>query len=114
MDRYAHVNDNGDVVNICLWDGETEYNPSGVILIKDDGNARMGGSWDGNAFTFVEPDPAPDTRSYDEKRREAYNAAGCTMQALTIATFESVFADDSSAAVRLQVEREKIKAAIPK
>ena len=51
---------------------------------------------------------------YSRKRREAYEAAGCTIEALTIATFERVFADDSSAAVRLQVEREKIKAAIPK
>ena len=51
---------------------------------------------------------------YARKRLEAYDAAGCTISALAIATFESVFADDSSAAVRLQVEREKIKAAIPK
>ena len=51
---------------------------------------------------------------YSRKRREAYEAAGCTIEALTIACFESVFADDSSAAVRLQIEREKIKAAIPK
>ena len=55
-----------------------------------------------------------DGREYARKRREAYDAAGCTLEALTIACFESVFADDSSAAVRLQVEREKIKAAIPK
>ena len=47
-------------------------------------------------------------------RRAAYEAAGCTIEALAIATFESVFADDSSAAVKLQIEREKIKAAIPK
>tara|TARA_Y100000588_G_scaffold87064_1_gene92693 strand:- start:2909 stop:3181 length:273 start_codon:yes stop_codon:yes gene_type:complete len=51
---------------------------------------------------------------YSRKRREAYNAAGCTIEALAIATFESVFADDSAAAVKLQIEREKIKAAIPK
>jgi len=51
---------------------------------------------------------------YSRKRRDAYDAAGCTIDALAIATFESVFADDSSAAVKLQIEREKIKAAIPK
>ncbi len=51
---------------------------------------------------------------YSRKRREAYEAAGCTIEALAIACFESVFADDSSAAVQLQVQREKIKAAIPK
>jgi hypothetical protein len=51
---------------------------------------------------------------YSRKRRDAYDAAGCTIDALAIATFESVFGDDSSMAVLLQVEREKIKAAIPK
>ena len=51
---------------------------------------------------------------YARKRREAYEAAGCTIEALAVATFESVFADDSSAAVQLQVQREKIKAAMPK
>ena len=51
---------------------------------------------------------------YARKRREAYEVAGCTIEALAIATFESVFADDSAAAVKLQIEREKIKAAIPK
>ena len=51
---------------------------------------------------------------YSRKRREAYDAAGCTIEALAIATFESVFADDSSAAVKLQIEREKIREAIPK
>ena len=59
-------------------------------------------------------DKAAYDNDYSRKRREAYDAAGCAISALAIATFESVFADDSSAAVRLQVEREKIKAAIPK
>tara|TARA_R100000808_G_C2097991_1_gene116048 strand:- start:22 stop:345 length:324 start_codon:yes stop_codon:yes gene_type:complete len=51
---------------------------------------------------------------YARKRLAAYEAAGCTIEALAVATFESVFDDDSSAAVKLQIEREKIKAAIPK
>ena len=55
-----------------------------------------------------------EAQQYARKRKEAYEAAGCTIEALAIATFESVFDDESSAAVRLQVEREKIKAAIHK
>ena len=55
-----------------------------------------------------------DAQEYARKRKEAYDAAGCTIEALTIACFESVFADDSSAAVRLQIAREKIRAEIPK
>ena len=61
MNRYAHINSSGEIVNICLWDGEAEYKPSGVTLVKDDGTARMGGIWDGNAFTFVEPTPPEPT-----------------------------------------------------
>ena len=113
MANYAVVK-NGVVENVVVWDGVTEFSVEGSELVEATADARIGGSWDGNVFTFVEPDPAPDTRSYDEKRKEAYNAAGCTIEALAVATFESVFADDSSAAVRLQIEREKIKAAIPK
>ena len=63
---------------------------------------------------WVEIQNAHDAQEYARKRREAYDAAGCTIDALAIATFESVFADDSSAAVQLQIEREKIRAAIPK
>jgi len=59
MDRYAHVNDSGEVVNISIWDGVTEFNPAGVVLIQDDGNARMGGRWDGNSFEYDEP-PVPE------------------------------------------------------
>jgi len=57
---------------------------------------------------------AYDAQEYARERQVAYAAAGCTIEALAVATFESVFADDSSAAVKLQIEREKIKAAIPK
>lgn len=74
-----------------------------LVALTEDERAAIRDKWN-----------APDTRPYDEKRREAYDAAGCTISALAIATFESVFADDSSAAVKLQIEREKIKAAIPK
>lgn len=51
---------------------------------------------------------------YSRKRREAYDAAGCTIEALAVATFESVFSDDSSAAVKLAIARDKIREAIPK
>ena len=113
MANYAVIK-NGTVENVILWDGATSFEIPGAELVEATADTRIGGSWDGNVFTFVEPDPAPDTRTYDEKRKAAYNDAGCTIEALAVATFESVFDDDSSAAVKLQIEREKIKAAIPK
>ena len=87
MDRYAHVNDNGEVVNICLWDGETEYNPSGVILIKDDGNARMGGRWDGSSFTYDEP-VEPEPTAEQVARQEKIDSAKAKLEDLGLTTEE--------------------------
>jgi hypothetical protein len=61
MDRYAHVNDSGEVVNTSIWDGITEFNPKGVVIIKDDGNARIGGRWNGSSFEYTEPTPPEPT-----------------------------------------------------
>ena len=71
MANYAVVK-NGVVENIVLWDGVSEFSVPDTELIKATVDARIGGSWDGNVFTFVEPDPGPDTRPYDEKRKAEY------------------------------------------
>ena len=74
MDRYAHINDSGEVVNISIWDGITEFNPQGVVLIKDDGDARIGGRWDGNSFEYTEPtppEPTPEQVALQAKRDSA-------------------------------------------
>ncbi len=68
--KYAIIN-SGIVDNIIEWDGSSEYNVDGE-LIQADANAKIGGSWDGNVFTFVEPEPQPDTRTYAEKRKDSY------------------------------------------
>jgi hypothetical protein len=98
LDSTAQISTVSDNLDEIIWhDG----NPNGItaeqIIAKQ-----------------AELQVAYDAQEYARKRLAAYEAAGCTISALAIATFESVFADDSSAAVRLQVEREKIKAAIPK
>ena len=32
--RYFHINNESNIItNICLWDGVSEYNPSGVTLL---------------------------------------------------------------------------------
>ena len=68
--KYAIIN-SGIVDNIVEWDGSSEFNVDGE-LIQTDANAKIGGSWDGNEFTFVEPEPEPDTRTYAEKRQAEY------------------------------------------
>ena len=70
--KYAIVKNN-EVTNIVEWDGESDFAPDGE-LVEATEDTKIGGSWDGNVFTFVTPEPPPDTRTYDEKRRDRYNA----------------------------------------
>ena len=72
--KYAIVKNN-EVTNIVEWDGEGEYNPDGKLVAATE-DTKIGGSWDGNVFTFVESEPAPDTRDYAQKRRDAYASVG--------------------------------------
>ena len=52
--KYAHI-ENGIVINIVEWDGESEYNADGE-LIQADENAWIGGEYNGS---FVARPPAP-------------------------------------------------------
>ena len=54
MANYAVVK-GGVVENMVVWDGVTEFSVEGSELIEATADARIGGSWDGNVFTFVEP-----------------------------------------------------------
>ncbi len=60
MANYAVVK-NGVVDNMIVWDGVREFSIPDSELIEATSDARIGGSWDGNAFTFVEPTPTPPT-----------------------------------------------------
>ncbi len=99
------------------FDKDTDF------VLRDDGDGTYIEKWlssDPKPTTaqieaaHAEWQAAYDAQAYARERALAYDAAGCTIEALAIACFESVFDDDSSAAVKLQIEREKIKAAIPK
>lgn len=58
--RYAVVKE-GLVENMIMWDGVTEFSVADSELIEATESTRVGGSWDGNVFTFVEPTPTPPT-----------------------------------------------------
>ena len=57
--KYAVVKNN-EVTNIVEWDGESGYSPDGELVIATE-DTKIGGSWDGNVFTFVEPTPPEPT-----------------------------------------------------
>ena len=110
MERYAHI-ENGIVINISRWDGVASYDPGdGVTMVLADENARIGGSWDGNVFTFVEPDPGPDTRTYDEKRKAEYPS----IENLTVALWEGVVEERMAAVTSLEGKRQAVKTKYPK
>ena len=54
MARYAVVRD-GVVDNMIVWDGVNELSIPNSELIEATDDARIGGSWDGNVFTFISP-----------------------------------------------------------
>ena len=73
MAYYAVVKDNV-VLNLVEWDGVTEYSVPEGDLILSDGNAYIGGAYDGGAFS---PMPiAEDTFTYAEKRIGSYGSIG--------------------------------------
>jgi hypothetical protein len=59
--RYAHINADGLVVNVSLWDGESEYTPAeGITLVNVDGVA-CGPGWSYVDGQFIAPPkPEPD------------------------------------------------------
>ena len=71
MGRYAVVRD-GVVDNMIVWDGVNELSIPNSELIEATDDARIGGSWDGNVFTFIEP-PSPEPTA--EQVAEAENKA---------------------------------------
>ena len=109
MANYAVVK-NGVVENMVVWDGVTEFSVAGSELIEATSDARIGGSWDGNVFTFVEPDPGPDTRTYDEKRKAEYPS----IEELTVALWEGVVEERMQAVTQVEIKRQAVKAKYPK
>ena len=73
MANYAVVK-NGVVDNMIVWDGVKELSIPGSELIAATETARIGGSWDGNVFSFVEPTPPEPTAeqvAYTENKASA-------------------------------------------
>jgi hypothetical protein len=54
IQTYAMVDATQTVVNVCLWDGVTEFAPAGVTLVQSD-TAKVGDTYDGTNFTTPPP-----------------------------------------------------------
>ena len=106
MHNYAVVK-NGVVENLIAWDGKTEFSLPDSELIEATDDSRIGGSWDGNVFTFVEPE---DTRAYDEKRKAEYPS----IEELTVALWEGVVEERMAAVTKLEGKRQAVKTKYPK
>jgi len=104
MANYAVVKD-GVVENIIVWDGIAEFSVPNSELIEATSDSRIGGTYDG-AFHYVEPDPEPDTRPYDEKRASEYPS----IEELTVALWEGVVEERMAAVTQLEIKRQAVKA----
>ncbi len=47
---YAMLDSTHTVINLCLWDGITDFNPPGMTLVQSD-TAQIGDVYDGTNFT---------------------------------------------------------------
>jgi len=55
MKTWAHVVD-GKVINVSLWDGETDWTTAEQIVeIPEDSHAGIGWDWDGKEFIDNRP-----------------------------------------------------------
>ena len=86
MANYAVVK-NGVVENVVVWDGVTEFSVEGSELIEATADARIGGSWDGNVFTFDEP-PAPEPTAEQLAHAENKASAKSKLAALGLSEEE--------------------------
>tara|TARA_R110002020_G_C16110791_1_gene759533 strand:+ start:687 stop:968 length:282 start_codon:yes stop_codon:yes gene_type:complete len=73
MANYAVVK-NGVVENVVVWDGVTTFSVPDSELVEATADARIGGSWDGSVFAFVEP-PAPEPTAEQIAAQEARQSA---------------------------------------
>ena len=56
--RYALINANGLVVNVSLWDGETEWQPpEGITVVKVPDGQPCGPGWTFNGTDWIAPPP---------------------------------------------------------
>ena len=94
------------------WDGETPFDPGpGITMVLADGEseAQIGATYDG-AFNYVAPDPGPDTRTYDEKRKAEYPS----VDELIVALWEGVVEERMAAVTKLEGKRQAVKTKYPK
>jgi len=83
MANYAVVK-NGVVENVIVWDGQSDLSIDGSELIEATETTRRGGSWEGNVFTFVEPD-VPVEVSFKANAKSKLTALGLSEDEISAA-----------------------------
>jgi len=86
MADYAVVK-NGVVENIIVWDGVRELSIPDSEIVEATADARIGGSWDGNVFTFVEP-PTTEPTAEQIARQERLDSVKTKLESLGLTTDE--------------------------
>jgi len=79
-ENYAVVK-SGTVINMIVVDEDVGFEMDGADVVKVTADARIGGSWDGNIFSFVEP-PAPEPSAEEVARAAKLTSAKEKLAAL--------------------------------
>ncbi len=74
--RYAVVDGSGNVVNLIEWDGVAQWAPPAGHTAEADpnGDAWIGGTWDGQAFSKAPPPPPAPPPTADQLLNQLRNA----------------------------------------
>jgi len=87
----AHANyavvESGIVTNMIVVDEDVGYKLDDADVVKATVDTRVGGSWDGNVFTFVEPTPQEPTAE-EVAKQDRLASVKSKLEALGLTTEE--------------------------
>jgi hypothetical protein len=96
MNKYAHIKD-GVVVNISKWDGVSEYQVDGQLVLAND-DTYIGGSYTNNAFvpryTQEELDQMEAEAQAQAEAKEALRQSLITKLAATLTPEETALLEE--------------------
>lgn len=82
MARYAIIEQDGTVQNVCEWDGVTQWEPpeaTVVLLLNANDGAETGGHYDGQTFT---PAPRSEPEPENEELSEQLGAIALALKSV--------------------------------
>jgi hypothetical protein len=101
--RYALIDADNNVVNVCIWDGVSPWTPNPGLTaheIPEDSPVGVGGTYDPKAKDYTEPDPPPVAPStVDILQQLLIDKGVITVEDVTTAVLDATPVDQGSEVV---------------